>query len=403
MMGVGERPTDVSSTVVAAAGGGSTPPAPESEPPGPAPSQVEAAISLRGVSKQYGTQVALQPTDLDIRDGEFFCLLGPSGCGKTTTLNLIGGFVESTSGEIFIRGERVDRVPPHKRSVNTVFQSYALFPHMTVEENVGFGLKMARLPKQQAGTRVARALEQVGLEDFGARFPGHLSGGQQQRVAVARALVNEPAVLLLDEPLGALDLKLRKRLQVELSEIQRAVGTTFIYVTHDQDEAMTMADRVAVMNGGRIEQIGTPHEVYERPASRFVADFIGESNFIPVRVEDGPAGAVCLLDGRRLPPAAVPEGVDAGVLMVRPEAVCLDTVRTDGDHLPGQVEAVTFLGSYTRVLVRCEGVEAPLAVAVRAGDHEGRPGDWAGSTVFISWSRKRAVVLKEDPHKETPQ
>src|SRR5215475_5684627 len=235
-----------------------------------------AGIDLRSVVKRYGAQTALRGLDLEIRDGEFFCLLGPSGCGKTTTLNLIGGFVAPTEGTIWIEGKRIDRLPPHKRNVNTVFESYALFPHMSVRENVAFGLRMARVAKKETASRVAEALELVGLEEFGDRPPAQLSGGQQQRVAVARALVRRPAVLLLDEPLGALDLKLRKRLQVELSQIHREVGTTFVYVTHDQEEAMTMADRIAVLNLGVIEQLGTPEEIYRRPATRFVADFIGE-------------------------------------------------------------------------------------------------------------------------------
>src|SRR5581483_7608205 len=257
-----------------------------------------AGISLRRVTKRYGSRVAVAELDLDIRDGEFFCLLGPSGCGKTTTLNLIGGFVAPTTGSILIRGEPVERLPPHRRPVNTVFQSYALFPHMTVRDNVAFGLKRARVPKAEAGPRVDEALALVGLEQHGDRLPGQLSGGQQQRVAVARALVNRPAVLLLDEPLGALDLKLRQRLQVELAQIHRDVGTTFVYVTHDQEEAMSMATRIAVMADGRIQQIGTPSEIYYRPHSRFVADFIGESNFLPVSTE---GGRVRLTDGRAVP------------------------------------------------------------------------------------------------------
>src|SRR5262245_13158340 len=257
-------------------------------------------IELRGVSKKYGHHTALQPTELEIRDGEFFCLLGPSGCGKTTTLNLIGGFVAPTQGTIWIQGQRVDRLPPHKRNVNTVFQSYALFPHMSVSENVAFGLRMARVAKKESASRVADALALVGLEEFGDRLPSQLSGGQQQRVAVARALVRRPAVLLLDEPLGALDLKLRKRLQVELSQIHREVGTTFVYVTHDQEEAMTMADRIAVLNLGVIEQMGVPEEIYKRPHSRFVADFIGESNFFEASVDDGGKDSVVLADGTRV-------------------------------------------------------------------------------------------------------
>ena len=225
----------------------------------------QGGIDLRGVVKRYGAQIALRGLDLQIRDGEFFCLLGPSGCGKTTTLNLIGGFVPPSEGQIWIGGRRIDDLPPHKRPVNTVFQSYALFPHMNVRENVRFGLKMDRVGRAASTPRVEQALALVGLEEYGDRMPAQLSGGQQQRVAVARALVKRPAVLLLDEPLGALDLKLRQRLQIELSQIHRDVGTTFVYVTHDQEEAMSMADRIAVMNDGRIEQLGSPEEVYRRP------------------------------------------------------------------------------------------------------------------------------------------
>src|SRR5581483_5657578 len=236
-----------------------------------------AGISLRRVTKRYGSRVAVAELDLDIRDGEFFCLLGPSGCGKTTTLNLIGGFVAPTEGTVWLRGERIDTLPPHRRPVNTVFQSYALFPHMTVRENVAFGLRMDGVPKGKARVRVDEALALVGLEAQAESAPAQLSGGQQQRVAVARALVKRPAVLLLDEPLGALDLKLRQRLQVELAQIHHEVGTTFVYVTHDQEEAMSLADRIAVLNDGRIEQVGTPEEIYRRPVSRFVADFIGHA------------------------------------------------------------------------------------------------------------------------------
>ena len=265
------------------------------------------AIQFTGVSKRYGSQMALHPIDLEIRDGEFFCLLGPSGCGKSTTLSLVGGFAAPSSGEIRISGELVNQTPPHRRKVNTVFQSYALFPHMNVTENVAFGLKMAKVPRREAEVRVAEALTLVALEAFADRYPGQLSGGQQQRVAVARALVNRPAVLLLDEPLGALDLQLRKRLQVELSQIQREVGTTFVFVTHDQGEAMTMADRIAVMNEGRIEQIGTAEEIYRRPASRFVADFIGESNFAEVEFVNG--SVVTVRDRIPLP---APQHADSG-------------------------------------------------------------------------------------------
>ena len=278
-----------------------------------------AGIQLRGVVKRYGAQVALQGLDLEISDGEFFCLLGPSGCGKTTTLNLIGGFVAPTAGEIWIQDRRIDQLPPHKRPVNTVFQSYALFPHMNVRENVRFGLKMDKVANAESTERVEKALALVGLEQFADRMPAQLSGGQQQRVAVARALVKRPAVLLLDEPLGALDLKLRQRLQIELTQIHRDVGTTFVYVTHDQEEAMSMADRIAVMSDGRLEQLGTPTEIYKRPASRFVADFIGDSNFFSANVTGDVA---TLADGTRVP--CTPGRSGQATLMVRPESIRLD-------------------------------------------------------------------------------
>ncbi len=345
------------------------------------------AIQFSGVSKLYGSQTALHPIDLSIRDGEFFCLLGPSGCGKSTTLSLVGGFAAPSSGEIRIRGELVNQTPPHRRKVNTVFQSYALFPHMTVSDNVAFGLKMAKVPRREAETRVGEALRMVALDSFVDRYPGQLSGGQQQRVAVARALVNRPTVLLLDEPLGALDLQLRKRLQVELSQIQREVGTTFVFVTHDQGEAMTMADRIAVMNEGRIEQIGTAEEIYRRPNSRFVADFIGESNFAEVEFVNG--SVVTVRD--RIPltaPAAAASGT--GTLMVRPECVRL-TPASEGDPgLIGTVVKVSFLGSATRASVRCAAVDAPFIVDMPSGlDHNVRE----SSLVQLSWDVKDVVLL----------
>jgi spermidine/putrescine transport system ATP-binding protein len=346
-----------------------------------------AAISLRGVSKRYGAQTALHPLDLDIRDGEFFCLLGPSGCGKTTTLNLIGGFATAGDGEITIGGERVDRLPPYRRNVNTVFQNYALFPHMSVAQNVAFGLKMARVPKGDAAGRVTEALGLVGLEQYADRYPGQLSGGQQQRVAVARALVNRPAVLLLDEPLGALDLKLRKRLQVELSQIHRNVGTTFVFVTHDQEEAMAMGDRIAVMNEGRLEQVGTPEEIYLRPASRFVADFIGESNF--VEVERRGAEAVA----RNGTAVAAPQDGDwrRATLMVRPECVSLEAPGTPGPGLDGRVAQVSFLGSVTRVTVDCAGTSAPVVAALHGVQRMREVS--IESAIRVSWDPANAVVL----------
>jgi spermidine/putrescine transport system ATP-binding protein len=355
-------------------------------------------IELRGVSKKYGQQTALRPTDLDIRDGEFFCLLGPSGCGKTTTLNLIGGFVAPTQGTIWIQGQRVDRLPPHKRNVNTVFQSYALFPHMTVRDNVAFGLRMARVDRKETAARVSEALELVGLEEFGARLPAQLSGGQQQRVAVARALVRRPAVLLLDEPLGALDLKLRKRLQVELSQIHREVGTTFVYVTHDQEEAMTMADRVAVLNVGRIEQVGEPEEIYKRPRSRFVADFIGESNFFEASVDGGAEGTVVLSDGTRVGHARADraDGAGAVTLMVRPESI---HILTPEKAPPGSLRARTiqtsFLGAHTRVATTCAASQDLVLVAVHSkGDVEPEVLE-ADREVALWWRPDDAVLIHE--------
>ena len=317
-------------------------------------SVVPAVIELRGVTKRYGAQQALSPIDLEIAEGEFFCLLGPSGCGKTTTLNLIGGFVAPTTGAILIRDKPVERLPPHRRPVNTVFQSYALFPHMSVRGNVAFGLKMARVPKAEAASRVEEALHLVGLDQHGDRLPGQLSGGQQQRVAVARALVNRPAVLLLDEPLGALDLKLRKRLQVELAQIHREIGTTFVYVTHDQEEAMSMATRIAVMNEGRVEQIGVPSEIYHRPTSR-------SSN--------------------------------GSVLMVRPESIHISTEPRDG--LKGRVLQTSFLGNQTRVAVACNGVAAPVLASLFGREQGGRRDLNPDQEVTLWWEPDDAVLLPE--------
>jgi ABC-type Fe3+/spermidine/putrescine transport system ATPase subunit len=333
----------------------------------------QPAISLQGVAKTYGRRPALHELELDIADGEFFCLLGPSGCGKTTTLNIIGGFVTPSAGSVFIRGTRVDRLPPHRRDVNTVFQSYALFPHMTVRANIGFGLRMAGVPRDEAQRRVRDAIEMVGLEELETRLPSELSGGQQQRVAVARALVNRPAVLLLDEPLGALDLKLRKRLQLELAQIHREVGTVFVYVTHDQEEALALSDRIAVMHEGRIEQVGTPEEIYRRPRSRFVAEFIGESNFFPAELAGG-------------------GGRPGTVVMVRPEAL---RISADEGAIAGEILTASFLGSFTRVVIRCEGCTEPVLAELH-GSQSSDPGDLApGRRVRLSWDPGDAVAIQQ--------
>ncbi len=359
---------------------------------GPVSSSASPAIAFRGVTKRYGTHEALQPTDLEIEEGEFFCLLGPSGCGKTTTLNLVGGFIAPTAGEILIRGESVNRLPPYRRAVNTVFQNYALFPHMTVRDNVGFGLKMARTPRRDAGGRIEEALALVGLDAFAERLPAQLSGGQQQRVAVARALVNRPAVLLLDEPLGALDLKLRKRLQIELAEIHRDVGTTFVYVTHDQEEAMFMADRIAVMNDGRVEQVGTPHEIYHHPKSAFVADFIGESNFIEVEV--GTGGRAALENGAEVPaPAARQRG--RATLMIRPESIQVqEAADTNGTGLRGRIAQSSFLGSHTRVAVKCDGVAAPVTAALFGNEGAAARHLAPETEVVLFWDPADVVLLE---------
>jgi spermidine/putrescine transport system ATP-binding protein len=347
------------------------------------------AIAFHGVSKRFGSHTALEPVDLHINEGEFFCLLGPSGCGKTTTLNLIGGFAEASTGEIRIRGELVNKTPPHQRKVNTVFQSYALFPHLNVRDNVAFGLKMAKVPHSEAETRVLEALQLVALETHADRYPAQLSGGQQQRVAVARALVNRPAVLLLDEPLGSLDLKLRKRLQVELSQIQREIGTTFIFVTHDQGEAMAMADRIAVMSEGRVEQIGTAREIYREPASRFVADFIGESNFIPVEWQ----GGVVVTSREKIPlvsPDVARSG--SGSLMVRPESVRLAPGSPDDPGLLGTVVKVSFLGNVTRISIECSAADGPLIV-----DMQTEPDEQVqeGRLVQLRWEAEAAVLFHD--------
>src|SRR3954471_21534139 len=248
---------------------------------GTEPQHAEPTVRLERVSKHFGELVAVRDLDLDFGRGEFFTLLGPSGCGKTTTLRMIAGFEQPTTGRILIEGEDVAGLPSYKRPTNTVFQSYALFPHLSVRDNVAFGLRRKKVAKDEISKRVEAELERVGLAGEINRKPNQLSGGEQQRVALARALVNLPKVLLLDEPLGALDLKLRKGLQLELKRIQRDVGITFVYVTHDQEEALTMSDRIAVMSRGRVEQIGEPEEVYERPATTFVAGFIGVSNLMP--------------------------------------------------------------------------------------------------------------------------
>jgi spermidine/putrescine transport system ATP-binding protein len=368
-------------------------------------------VRLEDVTKRFGDVTAVDQLTLDIERGEFFTLLGPSGCGKTTTLRMVAGFEEPTSGQILLDGTDVSGLPAFKRPTNTVFQSYALFPHLSVEENVAFGLKRrGRVPKDEIRKRVAEELERVGLSREAKRKPRQLSGGQQQRVALARALVNLPTVLLLDEPLGALDLKLRKGLQVELKRIQREVGITFIYVTHDQEEALTMSDRIAVMNHGVVEQVDVPEAVYNRPRTTFVAGFIGVSNLMP-----GVAGAA-RADGTELrldngvTLQAHGNGLASGercYAVVRPEKLRATLVEEPAPpNLPsveGLVESSIYLGTATQMVVRLsDGVG--MTVLVPNADEEERqrlPG--AGARVRLSWATDHMHVVREsESHSDQP-
>lgn len=306
-------------------------------------------IELRDISMQFDGETVLDRISLDIHDNEFITLLGPSGCGKTTTLRIIGGFVTPDSGDVLFNGKRINDLPPYKRAVNTVFQRYALFPHLNVYENVAFGLRISKTPEKEIKRRVTEMLDIVDLSGFEKRSVNLLSGGQQQRVAIARALINNPKVLLLDEPLGALDLKLRKDMQIELKRIQRRMSITFVYVTHDQEEALTMSDTVVVMNGGKIQQIGTPQDIYNEPVNAFVANFIGESNILPgimhkdYLVEFAGNNFECVDSG-----FGEMEPVD---VVIRPEDITL-TGPTD-DSLNGVVETVTFKGVHYEMIIKC--------------------------------------------------
>jgi spermidine/putrescine transport system ATP-binding protein len=315
------------------------------------------SIELAGLCKRFGEHIAVDNIDLSVASGEFFSLLGPSGCGKTTTLRLIAGFEQPTAGRILLDGLDVSAVPAHKRNVNTVFQSYALFPFLSVFDNVAFGLRYARVTKAELRTRVGDALSLVSMSSFASRRPGQLSGGQQQRVALARALVLNPAVLLLDEPLGALDAKLRRSLKVELKALQERVGITFLYVTHDQEEALTMSDRLAVLDAGRIAQVGTPRQVYEEPADSYVADFLGAANLMEILVSErtGDSAAILKLGEVSLStlhgcPASPGEKAHA---VIRPERVRVEEHGSPGaNRVPALVERVVFLGAATQVMLR---------------------------------------------------
>ncbi|MGQ0848495.1 MAG: ABC transporter ATP-binding protein [Actinomycetota bacterium] len=325
-------------------------------------------VELIDLQKTFGEVVAVDHIDLEVRAGEFFSLLGPSGCGKTTTLRLIAGFERPEGGEIRLDGKAMAAIPPHLRPVNTVFQSYALFPHLNVEENVAFGLRYQDLGPRDASKLVAEALELVQLAGFQKRRPTQLSGGQQQRVALARALVLRPSVLLLDEPLGALDAKLRKALQLELKALQEGVGITFIYVTHDQEEALTMSDRLAVMLKGRIEQLGTPAEVYEEPATAYVADFLGLSNLMSANAVGLTPGGGCRVHvgGHELiARAGQIDAIGPVSICIRPERIVLGT--NGVNTLPGVVERVVYMGPLLQVLIEVEGMGRIQAIAANNG------------------------------------
>ncbi len=358
----------------------------------------ESVIVLEHVSKRFGSAVAVDDVHLSIRRGEFFSLLGPSGCGKTTTLRMIAGFEAPSEGRILLEGVDVSNVPPYKRNVNLVFQNYALFPHMSVGDNIAFGPRNKGLKDSEVKASVEHILEVVRLSGFAKRKPGQLSGGQQQRVALARALVNHPSALLLDEPLGALDLKLRRAMQLELKSIQRELGITFIYVTHDQEEALTMSDRVAVMNEGRVDQLGTPEEIYERPATVFAAGFIGLANILPGVVEDADGNRVTvrLADGGRTAAdqdRRVFRPGDMATVVVRPERLRISASAPESEltgWIAARVKAVVFQGAVTRVdLVTAAGTE--MNVILLAQD---RPEALDNSEpVWVTWEPEDATVL----------
>ncbi len=365
-------------------------------------------VEILGVTKRFGTVTAVDAMDLSIARGTFYSLLGPSGCGKTTTLRMIAGFEQPTEGEILLAGQPIAGVPPYQRNVNTVFQHYALFPHMDVAQNVGYGLRQRKVGKAEEERRVAEALALVRLEGYGKRRTWEMSGGQQQRVALARALVNRPTVLLLDEPLGALDLKLRKEMQLELKALQREVGITFVYVTHDQEEALTMSDVIVVMRDGRIQQQGDPTELYERPVNRFVADFIGSSNFMPATVVDFHAASrrATVRSGRGLALRGVVTSVDANpvagdevIVAVRPErlevvpANAADEPHEGWTQVAGRVHQGTYLGDQTEYRITTDDAGELVARRQNQSGAMGALGAGPGDPVIVRWHEEANLIL----------
>ncbi|HUC61710.1 MAG TPA: ABC transporter ATP-binding protein [Alphaproteobacteria bacterium] len=355
-------------------------------------------LELKGIVKRFNGTLAVDNLSLAVHHGEFLSVLGPSGCGKTTTLRLVAGFEVPDEGEILLKGKPVAGVPPHKRDVNTVFQHYALFPHLTVYDNIVYSLRIARRPKQEMRSRCGEMLEVVDLAGMEGRFPHQLSGGQQQRVALARALIRKPTVLLLDEPLGALDLRVRKRMQLELKRIQRSLGITFIYVTHDQDEALTLSDRIAVMNLGVLEQLDTPARIYNRPRSRFVLDFIGSCNIFSGPVAEAGNSTVVIAAAPDLPIRArangpMGRGTEATV-GVRPEKIALSAERGAGNSFRGVVTDTIFQGALCQLKVRLESGRE-LDVLLQSAEGERGSESWAaGQTVWASWTEDSTIIVE---------
>ncbi|MBM6829787.1 polyamine ABC transporter ATP-binding protein [Anaerotignum lactatifermentans] len=349
-------------------------------------------ITLEGVEKKYGSNHVVKNMNLEIAEGEFLTLLGPSGCGKTTTLRMIAGFEEATSGIIKVEGERIENKEPFQRNVNTVFQNYALFPHMTVFQNVAYGLTIKKVPKKEIEERVMEMLQMVQLEGYEKRKPDALSGGQKQRVAIARALVNRPKVLLLDEPLGALDLKLRKQMQIELKRLQKKLGITFIYVTHDQEEALTMSDRIAIMRDGRIEQMASPKEIYEHPATRFVAGFIGESNIFDGKVIDVKDGLLCVETeaGRLLVRGEYFEVGEQMHVSIRSEYLEVSTSHVEGFTIEGKVKDFIYQGSVVKT-----AVDLANGQEVKYSRFEQDQTVSPGEKVYVYWRPEKAVAIKK--------
>lgn len=350
----------------------------------------EPIISLKNISKSFGDNQVVKNVSLDIKEGEFFTFLGPSGCGKTTTLRLLAGFEILTDGEIFLEGKNVANMKPNLRNVNTVFQNYALFPHMNTEDNIAFGLVEKKVKKDVIKTKVAEMLRMVQMEGLEKRMPSQMSGGQKQRVAIARALVNNPKVLLLDEPLGALDLKLRKQMQSELKHLQKSLGVTFVFVTHDQEEALTMSDRIAVMNNGILEQVGSPEEIYNKPATKFVADFIGETNLLDAYIErvDGDDLHVKMEFGNACLKARGFVEEEMVYICVRPENMKITTDETPNFRIYGKVKEHVFIGSINKTIVElATGHEIKITTPQMEDLYP------VGTMVNIYWKNNQGIIL----------